>query len=148
MIPCVLDNGITAMTGHQDNPGTGYDLLGGFAPNVKIEEVLKAVGYKNIIIVAPNDLTAMKKAFDDAENSEEKAAIITRKPCLLIKRIEHSKDKYSVCKEKCKSCKICLKVGCPAICFEDGKSKIDRAMCAGCSVCAQACPFDAIVKEG
>lgn len=147
MIPCVLDNGITAMTGHQENPGTGLDLLGGFAPNVKIEDVLSAFGFKNIIIVDPNDLTAMKKAFEDAENSKERAAIITRRPCLLIKRIEHSKAKYKVDADKCKSCKMCLKVGCPAISMENGKSHIDRAMCAGCSVCAQVCPFKAIEAE-
>ena len=145
MIPCVLDNGITAMTGHQDNPGTGYDLQGGFAPNVKIEDILTAIGFKNIIIVDPNDLTAMKKAFEDAENSTERAAIITRRPCLLIKRIKHELGKCKVDTDACKACKMCLKVGCPAICFENGKSAIDQAACVGCTVCKQVCPFKAIV---
>lgn len=145
MVPCVLDNGITAMTGHQENPGTGHVLLEGFAPQVKIEEVLSAIGFEHIIIVDPNDLTAMKKAFDDAENSTKRAAIITRRPCLLIKRIKHETGKCKVDSDACKACKMCLKVGCPAICFENGKSVIDQGACVGCTVCKQVCPFNAIV---
>ena len=147
IIPCVLDNGITAMTGHQDNPGTGYDLMGDFARQAKIEDILRAFGFENIIIVDPNDLKAMEKAFDEAENSEKRSAIITRRPCLLLKRVKHSTDTYKVDADKCKACKMCLKAGCPAISFENGKSVIDSSMCKGCSVCEQICPFGAIEKE-
>lgn len=148
VIPCVLDNGITAMTGHQDNPGTGYSLSGQFAPKAKIEDILRAFGYENIIIVDPNDLDAVKKACDEAENSDKRPAIITRRPCLLLKRESHTKAKFKVNAEKCKSCKLCLKVSCPAISMADGKSVIDKAQCAGCSLCAQVCPFGAIEMEG
>ena len=148
IIPCVLDNGITAMTGHQDNPGTGYALSGSFAPKAKIEDILTAFGYENVIIVDPNDLDAMKKACDEAETCGKRSAIITRRPCLLLKREAHTKAKFNINSEKCRKCKLCLKVNCPAISTVDGQPVIDKAQCAGCSLCAQVCPFDAIEQEG
>lgn len=148
MIPVVLDNSITGMTGQQENPGSGETLMGEPAPSISIEKVLEAFGYKNVIIVDPQDLTAMQKAVDDALASEVPAAIITRRPCLLIKRIKHNIGKCSVNSEKCRSCKKCLKVGCPAIFMKDGKATIDATLCVGCTVCNQVCPFGAIKKEG
>ena len=147
MIPVVLDNSITGMTGHQDNPGTGYTLQGDIAEAIRIEDVLKSMGFQNVIIVDPQDLKAMQKAVDDALASTVPAAIITRRPCLLIKRVKHDTGMCVVNPDKCKSCKSCLKVGCPAISMENGKAFIDRTQCVGCTVCAQACPFDAIEKE-
>lgn len=144
MVPCILDNSITAMTGHQDNPGTGVNLMGEPAPYVKIENVLRAFGYTNIVIVDPNDLSAVKLAFDNVESSTERSAIITRRPCLLIKSIKQDIGKCVVDTEKCTACKLCLKVGCPAICMENGKSHIDSVSCVGCTVCKQVCPFKAI----
>ena len=128
VIPVVLDNSITGMTGQQENPGSGENLLGEPAPSISIEKVLEAYGYKNIIIVDPQDLTAMQKAVDDALSSEEPAAIITRRPCLLIKRVKHDIGKCHVDQDKCKSCKRCLKVGCPAVFFKDGKATIDQTL--------------------
>lgn len=147
VIPCVLDNSITAMTGQQDNPGTGYTLEGEIANKIKIEDVLSALGYKNIIIVDPQDLTAMKKAVQDAMNSTERAAIITRRPCAMIKRIDHGFGKCVVDRDTCIGCKSCLKVGCPAVMMRDGKSMIDASLCVGCTVCAQVCPVKAIRRE-
>ena len=147
MIPVVLDNHITGMTGHQDNPGSGYTLNGEIANAIKIEDVLTAYGYKNVIIVDPQDLTAMQKAVDDALASEEKAAIICRRPCLLIKRIKHDKGTCVVDRDKCIGCKKCLKVGCPAIMIKEGKSFIDANQCVGCTVCAQVCPVKAISRK-
>ncbi|MDO4542996.1 MAG: indolepyruvate ferredoxin oxidoreductase subunit alpha [Clostridia bacterium] len=144
VIPCVLDNSITGMTGQQDNPGSGENLLGEPAPIIKIEDVLRSMGYENVIIVDPQDLKAMQKAVDDALASEKPAAIITRRPCLLLKRVKQPKGLCKVDTEKCKSCKMCLKVGCPAVFMEDGKAKIDETLCVGCKVCAQVCPFHAI----
>ena len=147
MIPVVLDNSITGMTGHQDNPGSGYTLQGEIANAIKIEDVLRAYGYQNIIIVDPQDLTAMQKAVDDALASETPAAIITRRPCLLIKRLRHDTAQCVVDTDKCIGCKKCLKVGCPAVMVRDGKSYIDPTECVGCTVCAQVCPVHAISRE-
>ena len=150
MIPCVLDNRITGMTGHQDNPGSGYTLMGEEAPMIRVEKVFEAYGFAPIFTVDPQDLTAMKKTVDDAVaalNEGKHPAIVTRRPCLLIKRVKHDTGMCVVNPDKCKSCKSCLKVGCPAISMENGKAFIDRTQCVGCTVCAQACPFDAIEKE-
>lgn len=148
IIPVVLDNSITGMTGQQENPGSGENLMGDPAPSIAIEKVLEAFGYQNIIIVDPQNLTAMQKAVDDAVASEAPAAIITRRPCLLIKKIKHDIGKCTVDSNKCRSCKKCLKVGCPAIFMKDGKATIDANLCVGCTVCNQVCPFGAINKEG
>ncbi len=146
MIPVVLDNSITGMTGHQDNPGSGRTLQGDIAEAIKIEDVLAGLGYKNIIIVDPQDLAAMKKAVDDAVASEVPAAIITRRPCLLIKRIKHDIGTCVVDADKCIGCKKCLSVGCPAVMMKDGKCQIDPSQCVGCTVCAQVCPMGAITR--
>ena len=146
VIPCILDNRITGMTGHQENPGSGYTLQGEAADIISIEKVLEAIGYKNIIVVDPQDLTAMQKAVDDALASEAPAAIVTRRPCLLLKRAPKEK---AVCRvtDQCRGCKKCLKVGCPAVAIREGKAEIDATQCVGCTVCAQVCPFGAIEKE-
>ena len=147
VIPVVLDNHITGMTGHQDNPGSGYTLQGDMAAAIKIEDVLRAYGYENVIIVDPQDLTAMQKAVDDALASEVPAAIIARRPCLLIKRMKHDIGKCVVDTAKCIGCRKCLKVGCPAVMVKEKKSCIDPTQCVGCTVCAQVCPVGAISRE-
>ena len=147
IIPVVLDNSITGMTGHQDNPGSGRTLQGDIAEKLRIEDILAAYGYKNIIIVDPQDLTAMEKAVQDALASEVPAAIITRRPCLLIKRIKHDIGLCTVDTDKCIGCKMCLKVACPAITVRDKKAGIDPIQCVGCTVCAQVCPRGAISRK-
>ena len=147
VIPVVLDNHITGMTGHQDNPGSGYPLQGDMAAAIKIEDVLRAYGYENVIIVDPQDLTAMQKAVDDALASEVPAAIITRRPCLLIKRMKHDIGKCVVDTAKCIGCRKCLQVGCPAVMVKEKKSCIDPTQCVGCTVCAQVCPVGAISRK-
>ncbi len=147
LIPVVLDNSITGMTGHQENPGSGYTLQGDIAESLKIEDVLASYGFKNIIIVDPQDLSAMEKAVQDALASPEPAAIITRRPCLLIKRIKHDIGKCEVDTDKCVGCKKCLSVGCPAVMVENKKAKIDLNQCVGCTVCAQVCPKGAIARK-
>lgn len=150
MIPCVLDNRITGMTGHQDNPGTGFTLMGEPAPMIHVEGVLEAYGFAPVLTVDPQDLKAMKQTVDAAVaalNEGKHPAIVTRRPCLLIKRMKHENGMCVVNADKCRSCKSCLKVGCPAISMENGKAFIDRTQCVGCTVCAQVCPFGAIEKE-
>ncbi|MBR4971432.1 MAG: indolepyruvate ferredoxin oxidoreductase subunit alpha [Oscillospiraceae bacterium] len=147
IIPVVLDNSITGMTGHQDNPGSGHNLRGEIATSIKIEKVLEAYGYENIYIVDPLDLDAMEGAIKGAMASEKRAAIITRRPCLLIKRIKHDIQLCVTDEEKCIGCKKCLKVGCPALMIKDGKCKIDANQCIGCTVCAQVCPVNAISRK-
>ena len=150
MIPCVLDNRITGMTGHQDNPGTGYTLQGDPTALLSVEKILTALGFAPVLTVDPQDLKAMKAAVDQAVSAldaGQQPAIVTRRPCLLIKRDKFRKGMCHVNADKCRSCRSCLRVGCPAISMENGKAVIDRTQCVGCTVCAQVCPFDAIEKE-
>lgn len=144
VIPIVLDNAITAMTGQQDNPGTGYGMTGEVANVVSIEKVLEAIGFQKVIVVDPQDLKAMKAACDEAIASDVPAAIVTRRPCVLIKRNKRSLKRCIVDRDNCRKCKSCLRVGCPAVFFVEGKSFIDQTLCVGCTVCMQACPFDVI----
>ena len=147
LIPVVLDNSITGMTGHQENPGSGLTLQGEIAEQLKIEDILKAMGFKNVIIVDPLDLCAMEKAIDDAVESTVPVAIITRRPCLLIKKIKHDIGKCQVDPVRCVGCKRCLKVGCPAIMIRDRQAVIDQAQCVGCTACAQVCLLGAIKRK-
>ncbi len=150
MIPCVLDNRITGMTGHQDNPGSGFTLMGEEAPMLSVENIFKTYGFDPVLTVDPQDLAAMKATVNTAVaalNEGKHPAIVTRRPCLLIKRVKHDLGMCVVNTDKCVGCKSCLKVGCPAISLENGKAAVDRTQCVGCTVCAQACPVGAIEKE-
>lgn len=144
VIPVVLDNSTTSMTGQQDHPGTGYTLSGEITEAVSIEKIFKAIGYTKVITVDPQDLKAMNDAIDEAIASTEPCAMIVKRPCVLLKRIPHDRSLCYVDREACRSCRRCLSVGCNAIFFQDGKSMIDPTLCVGCTVCMQVCPFDAI----
>jgi len=147
MIPCVLDNRITGMTGHQDNPGSGFTLMGEEAPMLSVESIFKTYGFDPVLTVDPQDLAAMKATVNTAVaalNEGKHPAIVTRRPCLLIKRVKQDLGMCTVNTDKCVGCKSCLKVGCPAISMENGKAAVDRTQCVGC---AQACPVGAIEKE-
>lgn len=153
-VTIVLDNRITGMTGHQENPGTGYTLMGEKAPVIDIVKIVEACGVKNIKVVNPLNLKETDDAINEALASDEPSVIITKWPCVLkkfteedIKEFGLKKSLCTVNEEKCKTCRICAKVGCPAISIED-KAHIDETMCVGCNVCLQVCPFEAIEKVG
>jgi len=152
MVAVILDNSITAMTGHQDNPGTGKNLMGQDSPVIDMAGIIKAVGVKheNILVVDPYDLKATQEAVQKAYKSDELMVIITKQPCALIKEVQKRRaGEYCYCdNEKCKKCKVCLRTGCPAISFRDEKIIMDKAQCNGCTLCKQVCKFDAIVKVG
>lgn len=151
MIPVVLDNRITGMTGHQENPGSGFTLQGDPAPMLSVQDIFTAYGFAPVLTVDPQDLKAMKDTVDQAVAALKEGrhpAIVTRRACLLLKRVKHDIGLCKVDPGKCRSCKSCLKAGCPAIAVENGKAVIDKAQCTGCTVCAQICPFGAITREG
>lgn len=155
-VTVILDNRITGMTGHQDNPGTGYTLQGKEAKELDIKTLVLACGIEHVVQIDPNDLTAMKNALDWALSLEEPSVIITRWPCVLKRLTTQDKtefkgvfqDRYSVNHEVCIGCKACVRTGCPAISFdtEHKKSSINIEQCVGCSVCYQVCPVKAIGK--
>ena len=156
-ISIILDNRITGMTGHQENPGSGFTLQGDDTTAINIEQVVRALGMKNIRVINPNKLDEVRDALDWAISLDEASVIITRWPCAL-KRFSQADidefgkvftDKCVVDEEKCVGCKKCTKTGCPAISVnkETKKALIDKNPCLGCEVCLQACPKDATVKE-
>ena len=156
-ISVILDNRITGMTGHQQNPGTGYTLQGEITNEVDIEALVKACGINNIRVIDPNKLDEVNNALDWALKLDEPSVIITRWPCVLKKLSKQDVEEFnnpftSKCRvdhKNCIGCKICIKTGCPALSFDkDSKlSNIDKNQCVGCSVCLQVCPKDAILKE-
>lgn len=142
----ILDNRITAMTGRQDNPATGYNLMGEETKQVDFVKLSKALGVERVQIVDPYDLEELKNVISEEMSREEVSVIITKRPCMLIRRMEYDIKKYRVDEDKCINCGLCLKVGCPAVIKNDNetKAKIVESLCTGCSVCAQVCPKDAI----
>ena len=148
----ILDNRITAMTGHQENPGTGRTLMGEPTHQVDLKALCLACGVKeeNIRLIDPYDLTATKEAIKAGYEADEPFVIITTSPCALIKDVikRRAGMKCVVDEDKCIKCKLCLKAGCPAVNYRGGRVYIDRDSCNGCTVCMQICPKGAISKEG
>lgn len=139
----ILDNSITGMTGHQHNPTTGFNLKGDPAAKVNIEDLCKSIGIKRVRVVDPYNMKETEDAIKEELEVAEPSVIIARRPCALLKSIKH-KPALKINKDKCKSCKMCLKIGCPAISMQDGKAYIDYTQCVGCGICMEMCKFDAI----
>ncbi len=142
----IVDNSITGMTGHQQNPTTGYNIKGDVATKIDLEALCHALGINRVRVVDPYDLKATEAAISEEIAVNEPSVIISRRPCALLKYVK-AKPALTVDTDKCRSCKACMKIGCPAISMKDGKAHIDATLCVGCEVCEQLCAFDAIGGE-
>lgn len=141
----ILDNSITGMTGHQDNPTTGFTIRREQSPQVDLVSLVKSLGIKRVVVCDPFDLKKFEQIVKEEVASDEASVIIAQRKCALLKPIIYS----GRCKitANCKNCKACMKIGCPAISIKDEKVVIDENQCNGCGLCMSVCPFDAIVKE-
>ena len=149
----ILDNRITAMTGRQDNPASGFTLMDQPSNRIDIPDLCRVLGVRNVRIINPFDLEMTRKALEEEMNRPEPSVIITDRPCVLVKRdgVFEKGPLLTVFEEKCTGCRACLKIGCPAIIWkpeegERGRAYIDDLLCTGCDVCRQLCRFDAIGK--
>ncbi len=142
----IVDNSITGMTGHQQNPTTGKTLKGDPTAKIDLEALCRAVGIDRVRVVDPNDLKATEAAIKEELAVAEPSVIIARRPCALLKYVKHAAP-LCVDREACKSCKACMRIGCPAISMMEGKAVIDATLCTGCGVCAQLCKFGALNGE-
>ena len=139
----IVDNSITGMTGHQQNPTTGFNLKGDPTAKVDLETLCKAIGIRRVRVVDPYDLAQCDQAIKEETAANEPSVIISRRPCALLKYVKHNKPIIAD-PNKCVGCKACMKIGCPAISIVNGKAKIDNTLCTGCGVCAQLCKLDAL----
>ena len=144
-VSIILDNSITGMTGHQQNPTTGYTIKGDPTAAVSLEKLAVAVGIpeNNIFVCDPYNLDDSEQAVRKALECGGPAVVISRRPCALLKYVKHNPP-LKVDKDKCVGCKMCMKIGCPAISIKDGKAQIDATQCLGCDVCSQLCKLGAI----
>ena len=140
----ILDNSTTGMTGHQQNPTTGKNLRGDPAGKIDLETLCRAMGIRRVRVVDPYDLKATEEVVTEELAAPEPSVIITRRPCVLLKSVEKHPP-YQVEPDKCKGCKMCMRIGCPAISWKDKKAVIDPTQCVGCGVCEQLCKFDAFL---
>lgn len=141
----ILDNSITGMTGHQDNPTTGYTIRGEETKQVNLITLCKAVGVESVVVADPFDLKEFERVVKEETAKDEPSVIIAQRPCALLKTVKYTGH----CKisDSCKNCKLCMKLGCPAISIKDGKPFIDETQCNGCGLCTGVCPFGCISKE-
>ncbi len=138
----ILDNSTTGMTGHQHHPGTGKNVKGEIAEVIDIADLVKSIGVKNIRIVDPNDLKQTEAVLREETAREELSVIITRRPCVLLDK-KYTLPAYNI-NDKCRTCGMCLKLGCPAIEKADMGMRIDETVCKGCGLCVKVCAFGAI----
>ena len=143
----ILDNSITGMTGHQQNPTTGYNIKGDPAGKIDLESLCRAMGFKRVRVVDPYNLKECDQAVKEELAADEPSVIISRRPCALLKYVK-PKPPLEVDTAKCVGCKSCMKIGCPAIAMREGKAHVDNTLCVGCGVCEQMCPVDAFASTG
>ena len=135
----ILDNSITGMTGHQQNPTTGYNIKGDPAGKINLESLVKSMGINRVRVVDPYNLKECDEVIKEELAIDEPSVIISRRPCALLKYVKH-KSPLKIDSEKCIGCKNCMKIGCPAISMKNGKATVDSTLCVGCEVCSQLCP--------
>ncbi len=143
----ILDNSITGMTGHQQNPTTGYNIKGDPAAKIDLEALCRAMGYRRVRVVDPYDLAQCEEAVLEELAAPEPSVIISRRPCALLKYVKHEKPLH-VDPEFCVGCESCMKLGCPALSIKGWQAKVDATLCVGCGVCRQLCKFDALRRDG
>lgn len=144
----ILDNSITGMTGHQQNPTTGYNLKGDPCTKIDLEALCRAVGIRRVRVVDPYNLKQCEEALKEELAAQEPSVIISRRPCALLKYVKHP-GPIAADESKCVGCKLCMGLGCPAISMVEGKARIDETLCVGCGVCGQLCKKGALgAKEG
>ena len=139
----ILDNSITGMTGHQQNPTTGYNLKGDPCTKIDLETLCRSVGIRRVQVVDPYDLAQCERVIREELSAAEPSVVISRRPCALLKYVKH-KAPLTVRTDRCVGCKACMKIGCPAISVTGGKAQVDDTLCVGCGVCQQLCKFDAL----
>jgi len=139
----IVDNSITGMTGHQQNPTTGFNLKGDPCAKIDLETLCRAVGIKRVRVIDPYDLKQCDEVIKEELATNEPSVIISRRPCALLKYVKH-KAPLAVDQSKCVGCKACMKIGCPAVSIVNGKAKVDATQCVGCGVCEQLCKFGAL----
>jgi len=137
----ILDNRITGMTGHQQNPASGKNAKGEPAPALDIYTLCRAIGVRNVFEIDPFEVKELEKLIKEETERDELSVIITKRPCAMIVK---QTNVPNVITDRCKNCRQCMKVGCPAIAMKDGKPFILRESCVGCGLCTRVCPFDAI----
>lgn len=146
----IVDNSITGMTGHQQNPTTGYNIKGDPTGKIDLEALCRAMGFRRVRVVDPYDLKACDQAVKEELAAREPSVIISRRPCALLKTVKHNPP-LEVDTDKCVGCKSCMKIGCPAIAIKEGRAHVDATLCVGCGVCEQLCgigAFHSTKKEG
>ena len=139
----ILDNSITGMTGHQQNPTTGYNIKGDPAGKIDLEALCKAMGFNRVRVVDPYNLAECDQAVKEELAADEASVIISRRPCVLLKYVKHNPPLHTD-PDKCVGCRSCMRLGCPALSFRDKKAVVDDTLCVGCGVCQQLCRFDAL----
>lgn len=142
----ILDNSITGMTGHQDNPTTGLTIRKEKTVQVDLEALCRSVGVRRVRVEDPFDIKGFEAAVKEELAADEPSVIIAQRPCALLKTVKYS-GHCTIDADKCRKCKKCMKLGCPAISVENSTVKIDANQCNGCGLCIGVCPFEAIVKE-
>jgi len=142
----ILDNSTTGMTGHQDNPTTGYNIRGEKAGKIDLEALCKALGIGRVRVIDPYDLEACERAITEEMAAPGPSVIIARRPCALLKTTKNNAP-LTVDKDKCTGCRMCMKIGCPSISIRDKKAGVNHTLCVGCGVCAQLCKFGALVNS-
>ena len=143
----IVDNSITGMTGHQQNPTTGYNIKGDPAGKIDLEKLCHAMGIERVRVVDPYDLAECDKVLKEELAAAEPSVIISRRPCALLKYVKHDPP-LKVNTDKCIGCKSCMRIGCPAISIKNGKAHVDNTLCVGCNVCSQLCSFGAFESTG